>query len=467
MPTTYDRLNHLDRSFLVYESGVSPMHVGGTATFEVGGLRRPEGGLDIGRIRALIEARLPLIPRYRQVVATTPLGAPIWVDDAHFNLEYHVRHTSLPSPGDDRQLKALSARVFSQALDRAKPLWELWFVEGVAGGDRFALISKVHHAMVDGISAVDLLQVILSPDQVAEVGPAPRWLPRPAPSARKLAFDDLRSFVRAPLGLAARAPALLAEARKPGSDLRAALRGATDLAFKTVRRPSETPFNRPIGPHRRCDWLALDLGEVKAVRHALGGSLNDVVLATVTGAVSRFLAHRSVRADGLDFRVMTPVSVRTPDERGALGNRVSAWTVPLPVGEPDPRRRLALIQETTGRLKQEKNALGAEMLTRMAGWAPATLLSLGARLAWRNLPFNLIVTNVPGPQHPLYLLASRMLDNYGLLPLADYLGLAIVLMSYDGKLCWGFTADWDLVPDVGEFARCIEEAFGELRRLAA
>ncbi len=466
MPAAYDRLNALDRSFLIYESSAGPMHVGGIATFDASALRGLEGGLDIGRIRSFIESQLSRIPRYRQIISRTPLGAPIWIDDAHFNLDYHVRHTSLPRPGDDKQLKALTARVFSQALDRTKPLWELWFVEGVGGGERFALISKIHHAMVDGISAVDLLEVLLSQDSTTEFAPAEPWAPRPAPSAGELARDDLIRLVRAPLDLAAQTPALFGEARQPGSDLRAAVRGITDLAFKTLRRPSETPLNKPIGPHRRCEWLVMDLGEVKAVHRVLGGSVNDVVLAIVTGAVRRFLEHRGVSPDGLQFRVMTPVSVRSRHERGALGNRVSAWTLSLPIGEPDPRLRLASLRETTSRMKREKNALGAELLTRMTGWAPATLLSLGSRLVWRSLPFNLIVTNVPGPQRPLYLLGAKMLDNFGLIPLAHYLGLAIVLFSYAGKLCWGFTADWDLVPDVDVFARSVEEAFGELRELA-
>ena len=466
MPGAYDRLSTLDRSFLIYETSTGPMHVGGTATYDAGALRDSEGGLDIRRIRSFIESQLSRIPRYRQVVLRTPLGAPIWVDDAHFNLEYHVRHTSLPRPGDDQQLKALTARIFSQGLDRTKPLWELWFVEGVARGERFALISKIHHAMVDGISAVDLLEVLLSPEPKTGFAPATPWAPRPAPSARELARDDFVRLVRAPLDLAAQTPTLLGEARQAGSDLRAAIRGITDLTLKTLRRPSQTPLNKPIGPHRRCEWLAMDLGEVKAVHRALGGSVNDVVLTIVTGAVRRFLEHRMMSPEGVQFRVMTPVSVRARHERGALGNRVSAWMVSLPIAEPDPRRRLATLRETTSRLKQEKNALGAELLTRMTSWTPATLMSISSRLVWRNLPFNLVVTNVPGPQRPLYLLSAKMLDNFGLIPLTDYLGLAITLVSYAGKLCWGFTADWDLVPDVDVFARSIEDAFAELREFA-
>ena len=229
---------------------------------------------------------------------------------------------------------------------------------------------------------------------------------------------------------------------------------------------SETPLNQPVGPHRRFDWLVQDLGTIKAVRRAFGGSINDVVLATVAGAVRRFLQHRGVNPAGIEFRVMAPVSVRPPDARGKLGNRVAAWMVPLPIGEPDPRRRLSIVQETTARLKAEKNALGAELLTQMAGWAPATLLSLAAKVPWRDLPFNMIVTNVPGPQKPVYMLGAKMLVDYGLVPIAEHIGLAIVLVSYEGTLAWGFNADWDVVPDLDVFVRCVEASFAELLEAA-
>ncbi len=466
MPGAYDRLSFLDRYFLIYENASAHMHVAGVSVFEPGPLRRPDGGLDIARIRSYIESRLPFIPRYRQIVSSTPFGTAIWVDDPHFNLEYHVRHTSLPRPGDDAQLKALCGRLFSQPLDRARPLWELWIVEGLRGGEQFAFVSKIHHAMVDGVSAVDLLEVTLKNEPVTEFEPPKPWTPRPAPKSSALALDDVGAVLRAPLDLARRAPGTILDSFRSLGDVRAAVKGLADLTWKTLRRPSETPLNKRIGPHRRFDWLTLDLDDVKAVRRAFGGSINDVVLATVAGAVRRFLLHRGVSPKGVEFRVMAPVSVRPPDARGKLGNRVAAWMVPLPIGERDPRRRLSIIQETTGRLKAEKNALGAELLTRMGGWAPATLLSLAARLPWRDLPFNMIVTNVPGPQRPVYLLGAKMLVDYGLVPIAEYIGLGIVIVSYEGKLAFGLNADWDVVPDVDVFARCVETAFKELRDLA-
>jgi len=464
----YDRLTFLDNSFLLMEGSNSPMHIAGTATFEAGSLKKPEGGIDIDTIREYVSSRLHLIPRYRQRLAYIPLeGQPVWVDDDHFNIHYHVRHTALPQPGDERQLKRLAARIMSQHLDRAKPLWEIWIVEGLEDRQQFAMISKIHHCMVDGMSSVDLLNVLLQPVPVTEFTPAPRWMPHPAPSARELALDALLRYARLPLELGRTLPEVVRAAGDPRSDIRARLRALRDMLGTGIRMPSATPLNQPVGPHRRFDWLSMDLDAVKAVKNRLGGTLNDVVLATVAGAVRRFLQRRGVTVAGLDFRVMAPVSVRTEQEHGTLGNRVSAWMVPMPLAERDPLQRLDQIRETTVRLKESKQALGAEVLTQVGDWTPSTLLSLGARMALRALPFNLVVTNVPGPQVPLYLLGAKMLDNYGLVPLTDYLCLGVVLFSYAGKLCWGFTAEWDLLPDLHDFVADIDASFRELCDLPA
>jgi WS/DGAT/MGAT family acyltransferase len=463
----YDHLTFLDNSFLIMERPNSPMHVAGTATFTGGSLIGPEGGLDIDRIRAYVASRLHLIPRYRQRLAVMPLqGRPIWVDDLHFNIHYHVRHTALPRPGDERQLKRLAARIMAQHLDRSKPLWEIWFVEGLEGGDRFAMISKVHHCMVDGMSSVDLLNVLLQLEPSDEIRPAPDWIPRPAPTAYDLAGEAIENLMNWPRALTRVAQQTLRDAQDPRSDLRARARAVRDMFGTTMRTASSTPLNRPVGPHRRFDWYGMPLAEVKAVKNALGGTVNDVVLATVTGAVRRFLERHRVNCEMLDFRVMAPVSVRAADERGTLGNRVSAWMVPLPLSECDPRAAIAKISETTGELKESKQALGAEVLTGVGEWTPSTLLSLAARMLTRTLPFNLVVTNVPGPQLPLYLMSARMLDNYGLIPLIDYLCLGIVLFSYNGQLCWGFTCDWDLLPDLHDFVLDVRAAFDELKSAA-
>jgi diacylglycerol O-acyltransferase / wax synthase len=463
----YDPLTFLDNSFLIMERPNSPMHIAGTATFEGGALIRPDGGVDIDAIRAYTQSRLHLIPRYRQRLSFIPLqGRPIWVDDTHFNIHYHVRHTALPRPGDERQLKRLAARVMSQHLDRSKPLWEIWIVEGLEGGARFAMISKIHHCMVDGVSSVDLLNVLLQPAPSDEIKEAPDWIPRPAPTGLDLAAETLGRMAHLPFDIGREVQNVLRDVQDPRSDMRARIRALRDTFTGGMRTVSATPLNRPVGPHRRFDWYKMDLATVKAVKTALGGTLNDVVLATVSGAVRRFMERHRVNVDTLDFRVMAPVSVRSADERGTLGNRVSAWMVPLPLGERDPRAVLAKISETTGELKESKSALGAEVLAQVGDWTPTTLLSLGSRMILRALPFNLVVTNVPGPQVPLYLLSARMLDNYGLVPLIDYLCMGIVLFSYDGKLCWGFTCEWDLLPELHDFVNDIDLSFGELQEAA-
>ncbi len=463
----YDHLTFLDNSFLLMEGPNSPMHIAGTAMFEGGALVRPDGGVDIDSLRAYVSSRLHLIPRYRQRLAYLPLqGRPIWIDDTHFNIHYHVRHTALPRPGDERQLKRLAARIMSQHLDRSKPLWEIWIVEGIEGGHRFAMISKIHHCMVDGVSSVDLLNVLLQPAPSDEIAEAPDWIPRPGPTAIDLAGEAAGQVAMLPMEMARGVGRALREAQDPRSDMRARLRALRDTFGTGIRSVSATPLNRPVGPHRRFDWYNMDLATVKAVKNALGGTLNDVVLATVNGAVRRFLERHRVNVDTLDFRVMAPVSVRDTDERGTLGNRVSAWMVPMPLSERDPRRVVAKLSETTAELKESKSALGAQVLSEVGEWTPSTLLSLASRMITRALPFNLVVTNVPGPQLPLYLQSARMLDNYGLVPLIDYLCLGIVLFSYDGQLCWGFTCDWDLLPDLHDFVNDIEVSFQELQEAA-
>jgi WS/DGAT/MGAT family acyltransferase len=249
--------------------------------------------------------------------------------------------------------------------------------------------------------------------------------------------------------------------------LRTSLDALRQTLTSNAWRVSETPLNQKIGPHRRLDWLTMDLDRVKAVKRRLGGTLNDVVLATVAGAVRRFLQRRGVDVAELDFRVMAPVSVRNDQEQGTLGNRISGWMVPMPVGEPDPQQRLESIRATTEHLKDSNQALSAGVLTQVGAWTPSTLLALGARLAVTALPFNLIVTNVPGPQQSLYMLGARMIDNVGFIPLVDSLCLGVVLFSYAGKLCWGFTAERDLVPDIHDFVEDIEASFHELSTLPA
>ncbi len=463
----YDRLSALDNSFLVFESHDTHMHVGSTMIFEADPLRGPDGGVDIDRVRAYIASRLHEIPRYRQRLDFIPIeGRPVWVDDERLNLHYHVRHTSLPRPGDERQLKRLSARIMSQQLDRGKPLWETWVVEGLQG-NRVALVNKTHHCMIDGISGADLISVLMRPEPDDTFEEAPDWIPRARPSRLGLLRDELRWRARGPLSLLEEIPNALRDPRRALDSVWEKIEAVGETVAASMNTASPTPLNRPIGPHRRFDWLPMDLAELKEVKNRLGGTVNDVVLATVAGALRRLLEGRRINVDLLHVRAMVPVSVRGAQEHGTLGNRVAAWMTDLPVAERDPRRRLEAVRETTAHLKESRQALGAELLTQVTEWTPSTVLTLAMRLSTRALPFNLVVTNVPGPQVPLYLLGARMLAAYPLVPLWVNQGLGVALFSYAGKFFWGVAADWDLVPDLHEFVLGIEESFRELREIAA
>lgn len=463
----YDRLTALDNSFLILEKPNSYMHVASTMTFEAGPLATPDGGIDADRIKQVFASSLHLIPRYRQKLAYVPFTSqPVWVDDDRFNLDFHIRHSALPRPGTELQLKRLSGRIMQQHLDRQRPLWELWIIEGLSGG-RFALISKVHHCMIDGISGVDMLKILLSPFETQDVQETPQFIPRPSPSGIELLRDEAAHWAKLPLEAARGVGSLIAAAQDTQRDLLTRGRAVAETLGASFRTASETPLNGEIGPHRRFDWLTMSLGDIKTIRRGLGGSLNDIVLTVVTGAVRRFLLRRLVDPRRIDFRVMTPVSVRAEDERGSFGNRVSAWTVDLPVGEEDPRRQLDAIRRTTAELKASKRAVGAEVLTQVAEWTPSTLLSLAGRNITRLLPFNMVVTNVPGPQFPMYMLGAKLLETFPHVPLVDNLGLGIALLSYDGKLCWGFNADYDLVPDLAAYVKATRESFEELKELAA
>ncbi len=464
----YERLTQLDHSFLLYEDAQhGAMHVASTQIHEAAPLRREDGTLDIERIEEYVLSRLDRIPRYRQRLAFTPLeGHPVWVDDASFNVRYHVRHSRCPHPGGARQLKRMAGRIFSQRLDREKPLWELWVIEGLED-DRIAVLSKVHHCMVDGVSGSELLAELLTTEPREKPEPPARWAPRPAPGRLALGAGEARRALRAPFELASALRRLVSDEDHARHHLGERL-GALRRLITESGLPTPVPFNRPVGPHRRLDWTTSSIEEIRGVRRALGGTVNDVVLATAAGALGRYLSReRGLDLAPLRFRAMAPVSVRAADERGALGNRVSAWTLELPIAERDPRARLAAVRRQTQHLKETKQALGAETLTRLGEWTGSGLLSLGARLANHGTPFNTVITNVPGPRTPLYLLGSRMLEIHPHVPLAGTLGLGIALFSYDDRLSWGFSADWDLVPDLHQLVIATDEAFAELRAAAA
>ena len=412
-----------------------------------------------------IERRLHLVPRYRQRLANVPLGQgrPKWVDDPHLNLRYHVRSTALPAPGSEEELRALAGRVFSQQLDRDKPLWEIWLAEGMEGG-RFALLGKTHHALVDGISGMDIVSVLFdaSPEPAAPPDPGDRWLPRPLPSRVQLLGEALVERATAPGELARSVRAVFRAPRRMLEGARDAAVGVGAMAWAGLNPAPPTPYNRPIGPHRRFTWVRADLADLKAIKDELGGTVNDVVLATVAGALGHHLRRRGQRTDGLELKAMVPVSVRTGIQRGALGNRVAAMMAPLPVWCQEPVARLDIVREQLKDLKGGGQAVGAQVLTELSGFAPPTIMGQASRLMSRQRFFNLVVTNVPGPQFPLYLMGRKMIETFPMVPLAKNQALGIALLSYNGHINFGLVGDYDLLWDIDELAQDVGESLAEL-----
>jgi len=462
----FERLSALDLSFLAVEDGRSHMHIGGVSIFEAGPLRGEDGGLDFERILAFIESQLHKLPRLRQRLEWVPgFRQPVWVDDERFNVHFHVRHAALPPPGDERQLKRLAGRILSQEFDRAKPLWEDWFVDGLEGG-RFALVSKVHHCLADGISGVALANLLVGADPEYRPAPRKQWIPRPAPSASHLFLEEARHRVVAPLALLRSAvrgsEGRSASARTPSPGLRELV----DLAGQAFAGGGSTPLNVEIGPHRRFDWTGQPLARLRAIGASAGGTLNDVVLAVASGALRDFLRRRGVGVDGIEFRAAVPVSVRSDSERQALGNRVSAMLVGLPLDEPDPWRRLLRVIETTHELKASGMSGAGDLLTEALDLLPAPLLVPLLRWGARSSVANVVITNVPGVQHPVYLLGARQLETYPVVPLAGSQALGIALLSYDDSLYWGLNADWDALPDLHDLVSAVDASFEELEAAA-
>ncbi len=463
-----DRLSGLDTAFLHLEdNSTAHMHVASVMIFE-GHAPTPQELVDH------VVSRLHLVPRYRQRLAHVPLdqGRPVWADDPHFNPHYHIRHTALPRPGDEAALKQLAGRLFSQRLDRSKPLWEIWLVDRMAG-QRFALIAKTHHALVDGISGVDITTVLF--DTAAEPldppGRVEPWNPRPLPGSAKLLGEALLERTTVPGEMARGARRLVRRPRRALGQLRRNLGsiGATTLAGINSPAPP-SPLNVDIGPHRRYTFVDADLALFKSIKDSLGGTLNDVVLASVSLALGRWLRRSGHDTAGLVLKAMVPVSVRADRGRdshpSALGNHVAAMWAPLPVGVEDPADCLEQIRLAMENLKRSGQAVGAQALTNLAGFAPPTILSQAARLQARQRYFNLVVTNVPGPQFPLYLLGHRLRSLYPVVPLARRQALGIAVMSYNGHLGFGLLGDYDALPDLDAIALDLEHSVRLLARAA-
>jgi diacylglycerol O-acyltransferase / wax synthase len=458
-----DRLSSIDASFLHQEGPTSHMHIGAVLVFQG---PPPEFADYLDHVRG----RLHLVPRYRQRLSTPPLetGRPLWVDDPDFNIEYHVRHTALPSPGTEEQLFLLAARIASQQLDRDKPLWESWLVEGVEG-DRFALVFKTHHALVDGVSGVDLATVLLDLGPSAQRPPESLepWQPRPQPSSVDLVAAGVRGVVGVAGGLATRT---VSAATRPGATLgklRDAAEGIGEIVWAGLNPAPETPLNVEIGPHRRYAVVRHQLADYKTVKNAFGGTVNDVVLSVVSGALAGWLQSRGVRTEGLEMRALVPVSVRSEAHRGSLGNQLTAMRGPLPIYIHDPVARLHFVRRAMDGLKESKQAVGAATLAAVNNLAPPTILAQASRLNFSTRLFNLLVTNIPGPQFPLYVLGRQLEDLFPLAFLPKNHALAVAIMSYNGGIDYGLLADYDAIPDIDLIAHGIDAALAELLQAAA
>jgi diacylglycerol O-acyltransferase len=459
-----DRLTGLDASFLHLEDDTAHMHVAAVMTFEGA---PPEHDEVVEGIRT----RLHLVPRYRQKLAFVPFGQgrPRWVDDPHFNLRYHVRHTALPEPGTEDQLKRLAGRVFSQRLDRDKPLWEMWVVEGLDGGERFAVLSKTHHALVDGVSGIDIMSILFDTKPEPDALPPAeekRWLPAPTPSGAQLLAEALVERATVPSEVVRGARALVRGPRRIAETALGSASGVASMVRAGLRPAPKTPYNEHIGPHRRFTWVRMQLADVKAIKNSLGGTVNDVMLATVAGALRRHLLRRGFDVTGVELKVMVPVSVRAQEARGALGNQVAAMMAPLPVGVEEPVERMERISDSMAHLKSGGQAVGAQVLTELTGFAPPNIMSQASRVVARQRMFNLVVTNVPGPQFPLYMMGRRLDGLFPMVPLAPNQALGIAIMSYNGTINFGLVGDFDLMSDLDDLAGDLHASLVELAEAA-
>jgi diacylglycerol O-acyltransferase / wax synthase len=457
-----DRLSSLDVSFLYFEESTTPMHVGGVSVFEL-----PAEGFDYDRLLQHIMRRIAFVPRYRQKVRWVPgrIASPVWVDDEGFDVAYHVRRSALPRPGSDAQLRELAARIMSRPLDRDRPLWEMYLVEGLDGG-RFALLTKTHHALVDGVSAVDIGQVILDTGPQPRETPPDAWRPAVGPSGLELVAGAMGDWLSRPGALLEALRMGVGDAGRTAGRVGAAAGGVLAMARTVSRSAPGSPLNATIGEQRRFATVDTALDDYRAVRKTHGGTVNDAVLAVVAGGLRSWLMTRGepVTASSV-VRAMVPVSVRTDDQAGSGGNRIASYLVDLPVGEPNPVMRLHQVSYSMQAHKETGQAVGAEAIIGVAGFAPPTVHALAARVGsgLSKRLFNVVVTNVPGPQYPLYAAGARMLAAYPVVPLAKGQAVSVALTSYNGGVFYGLNADRDAMADVDVLAQCIQDALAELR----
>jgi WS/DGAT/MGAT family acyltransferase len=460
-PVHMDRLSSIDASFLTNETSNAHMHVGAVLIFE-GPPPAYDDFLDH------TGSRLHLVPRFRQKLAFPPIetGRPFWIDDPHFHLAYHVRHSALPSPGSEEQLRNIAARIFSQSLDRSKPLWELWLIQGLEQ-NRFAIATKTHHALVDGVSGVDIGTVLFDLKPVPEpIEPDRDWVPRPSPSSAELAARGVGEAAQTPFKLTRRAMRAAVHPLRSARRVAETGEALAEVAWNFTNPAPDVPLNTEIGSHRRFAWTRAELDDYKRIKNTLGGTVNDVVLTVVSGALRSWLRSRGVKTEGLELSALVPVSIRAEDEHGQLGNRIAAMRGPLPVYIEDPVKRLGAVRRAMDGLKESKQALGAEVISRFNDFAPPTLLAQASRINFSTRLFNLIVTNVPGPQIPLYVLGRELQDAFPVAFLPENHALAIAIMSYNGGIDFGLLGDYDAMEDIDMLATGLSESLADLRAAA-
>lgn len=458
-----DRLTPLDASFLHLEAPDQPMHVGCVMIFEGDAPRYDDFVEHVGN-------RLAMVPRYRQHLANVPFGQgrPKWVDDQDFDLRFHVRSTALPRPGTEDELKTLAARVFASNLNREKPLWEMWLIEGLEG-DRFAVLSKTHHALVDGVSGMDILSVLFAPEDESQRRESRDWAPQPAPDGLQLLAEALVERVTQPAEIVRPVWALLRRPRQVAQKALELAVGAGALAWAGLSPAPRTPYNdRMVGPNRRFTWVRGDLENIKSIKNELGGTVNDVILTVVARAVRKHLERRGEDIDELTIKAFVPVSMRSAAERGSeeIGNKVGGIIVPLPIGCPEPRQCLSQISEAMGGLKKSGQPVGAQALTELTGFAPPNLIDQAVRLPIPQRFVNLVVTNVPGPQLELTMGDRKLLDIFPLVPLGNNMNLGIAIVSYNGTIDFGLVGDFDALHDLDDLGELFAEAMAELGDVA-
>ena len=449
-----DRLSALDCSFLHLDSPTTPMHISSLAIYEGPAPRDAE-------LRNMLASRLHLVPRFRQRIATVPFNQhrPVWIDDTNFDLDAHLHHVSLPAPGTEEQLLGVCEQLLATPIDKCRPLWEMWLIDDVFGG-RFAILSKVHHALWDGVTGADIHAVLLDTSPDPEDPTAVPWAPRPEPTKAQLLADGIAKRMAEPLSTVRSARNAL---RDPGKVARRAkdLTAGAVASMSAAMQPAPTsPLNVPISSRRRYELVRSSLADFRAIGTMFGTTVNDVVLAVVAGALRRWLEQRNISA--YDLRAMVPVNVRRKSDRGVPGNKVSMFLVPLPVGLADPVRRLADVHGTMEHNKRSTQLQATDLVTELAAFAPSQVVAGLTRMQSVARMFNLVTTNIPGPQFPLYLLGRRLVDLFPQAPLAANQALSIAVMSYDGTMGFGLLADRDALPDVDVIARGIEASIAEL-----